>query len=48
MDGVGIVQQRRAEKRKTCVEQKPQAGNREDYFPAGNVCSDIENLRVWV
>ena len=30
---VGIIQQRRAEERKACVEQEPEAGKREDYFP---------------
>ncbi len=33
MHRVGIIQQRRAEERKACVEQEPEAGKREDYFP---------------
>ena len=37
MHGVGIVQQRRTEKGKACIEQKPQSGKREDYFL---LCSD--------
>ena len=42
MHGVGIIQQRRTEKRKACVEQQPETGKREDYFPrtAGEICSD--------
>jgi hypothetical protein len=30
---VGIIQQRRPDERKACVEQEPEAGKREDYFP---------------
>jgi hypothetical protein len=33
MHRVGIIQQWRAEEREACVEQEPEAGKREDYFP---------------
>ncbi len=33
MDRVGVIQQRRTEKGKTCVEQQPETNKREDYFP---------------
>ncbi len=32
MHRIGIVQQRRTEKRETSVEQEPETGKREDYF----------------
>jgi hypothetical protein len=42
MHGVGIVQQRRMEKRETSVEQDPETGKREDYFPrtVRDLCCD--------
>ena len=32
MHRVGIIQQRRTEKRKAPIEQQPKTGKREDYF----------------